>query len=880
MKTISSPPEYDDVLSSSDTAVVACLPSKTVEGDQGQNNNYDNHHQGNNNEEKESLIICDSNLATGLQTVKSDVIKISPGHYLQKVFFNYSLAQKFRSQSLPSCVEKKKYSEKLLDKDCDKDLLKNHECSVFENNCENIVRDTAFCRVSEYSNLTDTYNSETWFKTWPERGNLDKRQTKLESQSQNNSNLSNDTLVHDSNVCSLQTVKDEQKPLKKSLANVESSGQLLRIGSNSPVHLNKVLENINLGYSPVTKQLHIIKSSTPSNTESQSNTEVQCTNSSKGSYKSGNVVSVCDSLQQDGKALSNTIQNGDTLSSVSNNNGSNLTRVATEASCCSFSSTVSSLSDISPSTNEDSALGSLLGLDHGDNWSLASIGECSILSEDSTAPASSATGSKTKKKSFSGFFSRNVFSWKSSNGDVNVSQQQQHRLGPAISENAGGNGWKLFGRSITSNNSPTVCHSGYSGYESGGGSVTPGSPCSVRSSGSISCNSSNTRVRSHENIVASSTALIQLDRPACLPAKSQHELEKHRQQYQDMVEAAKKKELKEAKQRKKQLQVQLRLEEQQAQATRTWSAEILPKWEILCNSRKTRDLWWLGIPPCVRGKVWRLAIGNELNLTQQLFDICCLRARDMLNTADVTGNANESEDADDNKEASVQLIQLDISRTFPNLCIFQQGGPYYDMLHCLLGAYVCYRPDVGYVQGMSFIAAVLILNMDVSDAFICFANLLNRPCHMAFFSLNQPLMQAYYATYNDLLNENLPHVYKHFVDSNLTPDLYLLDWIYTVFTKAMNLDLASRVWDVFLRDGEEFLFRAALGVLHLCQDTLLKMDFVHGSQYLTRLPDDLPADQLFKSIGSIKMTVNKQTFEQILAFHSLRHQQEAVNSIH
>lgn len=72
-------------------------------------------------------------------------------------------------------------------------------------------------------------------------------------------------------------------------------------------------------------------------------------------------------------------------------------------------------------------------------------------------------------------------------------------------------------------------------------------------------------------------------------------------------------------------------------------------------------------------------------------------------------------------------------------------------------------------------------------------------------------MQAYYASYNDLLAENLPHVHKHFVTSHLTPDLYLLDWIYTVFTKAMNLDLASRVWDVFLRDGEEFLFRAALG---------------------------------------------------------------------
>ena len=44
------------------------------------------------------------------------------------------------------------------------------------------------------------------------------------------------------------------------------------------------------------------------------------------------------------------------------------------------------------------------------------------------------------------------------------------------------------------------------------------------------------------------------------------------------------------------------------------------------------------------------------------------------------------------------------------------------------------------VQGMSFIAAVLLLNMDVDDAFICFANLLNRPCQIAFFRLDESLV--------------------------------------------------------------------------------------------------------------------------------------------
>jgi hypothetical protein len=72
-------------------------------------------------------------------------------------------------------------------------------------------------------------------------------------------------------------------------------------------------------------------------------------------------------------------------------------------------------------------------------------------------------------------------------------------------------------------------------------------------------------------------------------------------------------------------------------------------------------------------------------------------------------------------------------------------------------------------------------------------------------------MNAYYGAYNDFFRENLPRLYTHFIQTCLSADLYLLDWLYTVFAKAMPLDVACRVWDVFLRDGEEFLFKAALG---------------------------------------------------------------------
>ncbi|XP_038124429.1 TBC1 domain family member 14 isoform X1 [Cyprinodon tularosa] len=362
----------------------------------------------------------------------------------------------------------------------------------------------------------------------------------------------------------------------------------------------------------------------------------------------------------------------------------------------------------------------------------------------------------------------------------------------------------------------------------------------------------------------STTALILEDRPANLPAKPAEEAQKHRQQYEEMVAQAKKRELKEAQKRKKQLEDRCKLEESIGTAAQIWNQEILPNWSTMCTSRRVRDLWWQGIPPSVRGKVWSLAVGNELNITHDLYNICLARAKEKWGRT--AAPSTEPEDVIDSsdRESSLELIKLDISRTFPQLCIFQQGGPYYDMLHSILGAYTCYRPDVGYVQGMSFIAAVLILNLDTADAFIAFANLLNKPCQMAFFRVDHSLMLTYFAAFEVFFEENLPKLFAHFKKNNLTPDIYLIDWIFTLYSKSLPLDLACRVWDVFCRDGEEFLFRTALGVLRLYQDVLTSMDFIHMAQFLTRLPDLIPPEQLFQHIAAVHMTSRNRKWSQVL----------------
>uniref|UniRef100_A0A672KM74 TBC1 domain family member 14 n=1 Tax=Sinocyclocheilus grahami TaxID=75366 RepID=A0A672KM74_SINGR len=417
-------------------------------------------------------------------------------------------------------------------------------------------------------------------------------------------------------------------------------------------------------------------------------------------------------------------------------------------------------------------------------------------------------------------------------------------------------GWKLFGKVPHKELSTKDSRKIQKEYERRSG----------QSSSSISPKKNVKRNLDFEPL--STTALILENRPANLPAKPEEEAQKHRQEYEEMVAQAKKRELKEAQKRKKQLEDRCKHEESIGNAALTWSQEILPNWQSMCSSKRVRDLWWQGLPPSVRGKVWSLAIGNELNITDELYNICLARAKEKWNAFVAPTAATETETEDTglshaDREASLELIKLDISRTFPSLCIFQQGGPYHDVLHSILGAYTCYRPDVGYVQGMSFIAAVLILNMNTADAFIAFANLLNKPCQMAFYRVDHSLMLTYFATFEVFFEENLPKLFAHFKNNSLSSDIYLIDWIFTLYSKSLPLDIACRVWDVFCRDGEEFLFRTALGILRLYEDILTHMDFIHIAQFLTRLPDYISAEEIFSSITTINMNSKNKKWAQV-----------------
>eukprot|EP00002_Diphylleia_rotans_P024859 TRINITY_DN4907_c0_g1_i7.p1 TRINITY_DN4907_c0_g1~~TRINITY_DN4907_c0_g1_i7.p1 ORF type:complete len:442 (+),score=84.70 TRINITY_DN4907_c0_g1_i7:46-1371(+) len=270
-----------------------------------------------------------------------------------------------------------------------------------------------------------------------------------------------------------------------------------------------------------------------------------------------------------------------------------------------------------------------------------------------------------------------------------------------------------------------------------------------------------------------------------------------------------------------------------------WESDMIPHFEERRSSKQLRELSWKGIPTKFRGKVWSLAIGNAMNITEELYQIMVKNARTTREAVDAAFRRGMSEEDIDaifpGKMNSLSLIKLDLERTFPELCFFQQGTPEYDSLRDVLEAYVAYRPDMGYVQGMSYIAGMLLLNMSAFDSFVCFVHLLNSAHMRALFRMESPGIDLRFAVFDHLLAEFLPETSKHFSELGVSSNLYVVEWFMTIFARLVNLELSSRLWDVYVMDGEVFAFRAALGILKLLSPRLLKANFEQSLNILLNI---------------------------------------------
>ena len=313
-------------------------------------------------------------------------------------------------------------------------------------------------------------------------------------------------------------------------------------------------------------------------------------------------------------------------------------------------------------------------------------------------------------------------------------------------------------------------------------------------------------------------------RPSWLPPKNPKEEKRHLKEYQNMmaasIEAEKKRESREQ-------SAKVDKDDARAEHNKVWEQYVYPDWTNVISEHRTRELWWKGVSPKMRGLVWQRAIGNELALTEASYNVALKRAQDL--------KTSTSQD-DETKKAKQWFAEIahDVASVYPEFNLFQRGLPMHNSIIDVLSAYAMYRNDIGYLEGLHLIAAVILLQIsEPSSAFILMANCLNRPLPLACVTVDPSATSRTHNLAHQALSYKFPRVAQYLFNSPADPQhpgigLSLPEVFDPMFrsllSNGLELERLSRIWDCWVFEGDRTLVRAAVAVLGLLEAQICLTD--------------------------------------------------------
>mmetsp|Transcript_14891 Transcript_14891/g.25370 ORF Transcript_14891/g.25370 Transcript_14891/m.25370 type:complete len:136 (-) Transcript_14891:180-587(-) len=129
-------------------------------------------------------------------------------------------------------------------------------------------------------------------------------------------------------------------------------------------------------------------------------------------------------------------------------------------------------------------------------------------------------------------------------------------------------------------------------------------------------------------------------------------------------------------------------------------------------------------------------------------------------------------------------------------------------------AFSLLRPDLGYVQGMSYVAASLLLHFGTElETLVVFANVMNREEMLFnFYSFDMDKVNQVFEVFMRLLKEKVPSLHALFVATGLSCNIFMFEWVVALFSNVFPLHISCRLWDSFFYLGDFFLVKTSLAI--------------------------------------------------------------------
>ncbi|XP_026120111.1 ecotropic viral integration site 5 protein-like isoform X1 [Carassius auratus] len=208
-----------------------------------------------------------------------------------------------------------------------------------------------------------------------------------------------------------------------------------------------------------------------------------------------------------------------------------------------------------------------------------------------------------------------------------------------------------------------------------------------------------------------------------------------------------------------------------------------------------------------------------------------------------------------------KLIRRDIARTYPEHEFFKEKDSLgQEVLFNVMKAYSLVDREVGYCQGSAFIVGLLLMQMPEEEAFCVFVKLMQDYRLRELFKPSMAELGLCMYQFECMIQEQLPELHVHFQAQSFHTSMYASSWFLTIFLTSFPLPVATRIFDIFMCEGLEIVFRVGMAILQMNQAELMQLDMEGMLQHFQKvIPQQLEngPDKVIQAAYQVKYNSKK-----------------------